>query len=83
MEVLTPTLIKIIVAINSYLFYWMGQIMNNHHKIISVHGVSLPPKRSLGEIYGRRGVLHGGVMIRSKIRGGCEVSFINHKCIFQ
>ena len=29
-----------LVAINSYLFYWMEQIMNNHHKIINL--ASLP-----------------------------------------
>ena len=29
-----------LVAINLYLFYWMEQIMNNHHKIINL--ASLP-----------------------------------------
>ena len=42
-ESLIPTLNEIIIAINSYLFYWKRKIMNNHRKIISLH-VVLPPK---------------------------------------
>ena len=42
-ESLIPTLNKIIIAINSYLFYWKRKIMNNHRKIISLY-VVLPPK---------------------------------------
>ena len=34
-ELLTATLN----AINSYLFYWKRQIMNKHHKIISLNSV--------------------------------------------
>ena len=36
-----------LLAINSYLFYWKGQTMNNHHKIISLH-VVLPPLKYEG-----------------------------------
>ena len=40
-------------AISPYLFYWRGHIMNNYHKIISLHSVSylkyeggfFPPKK--------------------------------------
>ena len=39
-ELLIPILHKFISY--QFLFYWKGQIMNNHHKIISLH-VVLPP----------------------------------------
>ena len=38
-----PTLNKIL-SNTYYLFYWKEQIMNNYHKIISLHVASPPPK---------------------------------------
>ena len=34
---------KNLLAISCHLFFWKEQIINNHHKIINLHGVS-PPK---------------------------------------
>ena len=36
-ELLIPTFS--LLAINSYLFYWKGQTINNHQKIIRLHVV--------------------------------------------
>ena len=40
-----------LLVINSCFFYWKEQIMNNHHKIISLHVVSLP---KLWEIFSKK-----------------------------